>query len=162
MHEAIVSPLEAWGSFYVIAGSSAGALTGLQFIVLTLVGQSQLTRGRGESISAFGTPNVVHFCAALLVASILTVPWNALRPAGFAVASCGALGVVYSTIVLRRARTSPFSRTGYGTPSCRRSRIRHCWWPARFSGGIPRTHCSSSAPPCCCSCSSGSTTRGTR
>ena len=103
MTEAIAFPLEAWGSFYVIVGSSAGALTGLQFVVITLVVQTGRVRGRGESISAFGTPNVVHFCAALLVAAILTTPWSALRPAGLAVAGCGVLGVLYSVVVLRRA-----------------------------------------------------------
>jgi hypothetical protein len=97
------SPLEAWASFYVIVGSSAGALTGLQFVVMTLIAQSERVRSRGESISAFGTPNVVHFCAALLVASILSVPWDSLRPAGLAVAGCGVLGSLYSVVVMRRA-----------------------------------------------------------
>jgi len=103
MHEAMAFPLEAWANFYVILGSSAGALTGLQFVVITLVVQTGRVRGRGESISAFGTPNVVHFCSALLVASILTAPWSVLRPAGLAVAACGVLGVFYSVVVLRRA-----------------------------------------------------------
>jgi hypothetical protein len=102
MHEAVASPLEAWASFYVIVGSSAGALTGLQFVVMTLIAQTG-RRGRGETLSAFGTPNVVHFCAALLVASILSVPWGGLRSAGLAVAACGACGSVYAIIVLRRA-----------------------------------------------------------
>jgi hypothetical protein len=98
----VASPLEAWANFYIIVGSSAGALTGLQFVVMTLISE----RGRpnrGETISAFGTPNVVHFCAALLVSSILCIPWSVLRPAGMAVAVCGGLGVVYSAIVLKRA-----------------------------------------------------------
>ena len=103
MHEA-VSPLAGWESFYVIVGSSAGALTGLQFVVMTLIAENMPSRGsRGETISAFGTPNVVHFCASLLVASILSVPWSALHPAGLAVTGCGVLGVVYATIVTRRA-----------------------------------------------------------
>jgi hypothetical protein len=103
MHETIASPLEAWGSFYVIVGSSAGALTGLQFVVMTLIAQTDFSRGRGESISAFGTPNVVHFCAVLLVASILSVPWSGLGYAGIAVAVCGLLGTFYSVAVIRRA-----------------------------------------------------------
>ena len=103
MHETIASQLEAWGSFYVIVGSSAGALTGLQFVVMTLIAQTDLARSRGESISAFGTPNVVHFCAVLLVASILSVPWSTLQPAGLAVAACGVLGTFYSVVVIRRA-----------------------------------------------------------
>jgi len=103
MQSTIVPPLEAWQSFYVIVGSSAGALTGLQFVVLTLIGESAATRGRKETISAFGSPNVVHFCAGLLVSAILSAPWSALRYPGVAVAACGALGVVYSAIVLNRA-----------------------------------------------------------
>ena len=103
MNEAVASPLKAWESFYVIVGSSAGALTGLQFVVLTLIAETGAIRGRKESISAFGTPNVVHFCAALLVASILSAPWTDLVRAGVAVAGCGVFGVVYSVIVLRRA-----------------------------------------------------------
>jgi hypothetical protein len=98
----VASPLEAWANFYIIVGSSAGALTGLQFVVMTLTADRMPARSP-ESISAFGTPNVVHFCAALLVASILCIPWSVLRPAGLAVAVCGGLGVVYSAIVLRRA-----------------------------------------------------------
>lgn len=103
MHEG-VPLLEAWESFYVIVGSSAGALTGLQFVVMTLIAQASPGGARGESISAFGTPNVVHFCAALLVAAILTVPWSALWPAGLAVAACGAVGTLYSMVVIRRTR----------------------------------------------------------
>lgn len=102
MHEAMALPFESWASFYVIVGSSAGALTGLQFVVMTLIAETG--RGRGESISAFGTPNVVHFCAALLVSSLLSVPWNALHPAGIAVALCGVAGVGYTMIVMGRAR----------------------------------------------------------
>jgi len=102
MHGAVASPLEAWASFYVIVGSSAGALTGLQFVVMTLIAQTG-RRGRGETLAAFGTPNVVHFCAALLVASILSVPWGDLGHAGVAVAACGACGTAYAIIVLRRA-----------------------------------------------------------
>ena len=33
------SPLSKWESFYVIVGSSAGALTGLQFVVMALVAE---------------------------------------------------------------------------------------------------------------------------
>ena len=95
--------LEAWASFYVIVGSSAGALTGLQFVVMTLISESGSSPGRGEAISAFGTPNVVHFCASLLVACVLSIPWSLSRPAGIAVAVCGLLGVGYCAVVARRA-----------------------------------------------------------
>src|SRR5690349_4102265 len=103
MDQGVASPLTAWENFYVIVGSAAGALTGLQFVVLTLIGEAGASRGRKESIAAFGSPNVVHFCAGLLVASILSAPWSGMRYAGIAVAGCGAAGVAYCVIVLRRA-----------------------------------------------------------
>jgi len=103
MNEAVAAPLRVWESFYIIVGSTAGALTGLQFVVMTLIAEAGAARGRKESIAAFGTPNVVHFCSALLVAAILSAPWTGLRQAGVAVTACGALGVIYSLIVTRRA-----------------------------------------------------------
>jgi hypothetical protein len=36
-----MSELIAWDSFYVIVGSAAGALIGLQFVLVTLIAQRQ-------------------------------------------------------------------------------------------------------------------------
>jgi hypothetical protein len=102
MHDLVLSPLKAWETFYVIVGSAGGALTGLQFVVLTLIGESRIASSSEETLSAFGTPNVVHFCAALLISCVLSAPWTSLGRAGFAVAIWGALGVLYTVKVLRR------------------------------------------------------------
>src|SRR6266498_2323411 len=52
---AAVSPFAAWESFYVIVGSSAAALTGLQFVVVVLGAEvNALTDVSGTR--AFGTP----------------------------------------------------------------------------------------------------------
>jgi len=101
-------PLNEWSNFYVIIGSSAGALTGLQFVVIALVAQAQATGSMGE-IRAFGTPTVVHFCAALLISAILSAPWHTLPHVGWALVLCGAAGVVYALSVIRHASRS----TGY-------------------------------------------------
>ena len=98
-----VAALAEWRTFFGIVGSSAGALTGLQFVVLTLIADAGPIRANGESLAAFGSPNVMHFCAALLVAAMFSAPWHALPPAGVAVAIVGALGLLYSLAVLRRA-----------------------------------------------------------
>jgi hypothetical protein len=95
--------LREWESFYVIVGSSAGALAGLQFVVLTLIMEGGVIRGSGETLAAFGSPNVVHFCAALLIAAICSAPWHTLGPPGVVIGLCGACGFVYSALVLRRA-----------------------------------------------------------
>lgn len=86
----------AWESFYVIVGSTAGALIGLQFVVLTLISEAGRVRGTGETVSAFASPNVVHFCAALLVSAILSAPWHDLAAAGTAMLAAGVSGVFYS------------------------------------------------------------------
>ena len=91
----------AWETFYVIVGSSAGALTGLMFVVIALVADF---RGSERQIDAFGTPTVVHFSATLLLSVILTAPWPALSAARLALATFGAAGAVYMLVVLRRAR----------------------------------------------------------
>jgi hypothetical protein len=103
MDETAAFSTRAWESYYVIVGSSAGALTGLQFVVLTMIAEARKARGGGgESIAAFGSPNVVHFCAALLVSAICSAPWSGLGPPGIAIAACGVCGVFYSGVVLRR------------------------------------------------------------
>jgi hypothetical protein len=103
MQEAAVSFLTTWENFYVIIGSSAAALTGLMFVVVTLIAGVREPRA-SEAVGAFGTPTVVHFGAALLVAAILSAPWPALWPAGLLLGLCGLGGVTYVVIVLRRAR----------------------------------------------------------
>ena len=97
------SPLAAWESFYVIVGSSGAALTGLQFVVIALIAESR-RRSTHREIQAFGTPTIVHFCAVLLVAAILSAPWPTLTSVAMALGACGLAGLIYSLIVLQRTR----------------------------------------------------------
>ena len=43
-----MTELAEWESFYIIVGPSAGALIGLQFVVLTLIGERPMMRVDGE------------------------------------------------------------------------------------------------------------------
>jgi hypothetical protein len=95
------SALSQWESFYVIVGSSAGGLTGLWFVVITLVADSTLPR-TAESTNAFGTPNVAHFAAVLVLSAILSAPWQRLKDPAHVVGLIGVIGVVYMVIVSRR------------------------------------------------------------
>lgn len=95
--------LTPWEAFYVIVGSSAGALTGLMFVVITLVRESLPQRTLG-AINAFGTPNVIHFVAVLLVAAILSAPWTRLKDPAHLIGGLGVAGVIYVLVVWRRIR----------------------------------------------------------
>ena len=102
MEPTALSPFAAWESFYVIIGSSAAALTGLQFVVVVLGAEARSIRG--PELSAFGTPTIVHFCVVLLISAILSVPWHAISSAGLVLGACGMAGIVYMLVVVRRAR----------------------------------------------------------
>ena len=86
--------LSAWSSFYVIIGSSAAALTGLMFVVITLISEER--RGASEAgISTFSTPTVFHFCCALFTAALMAAPFRSLVPIEIIVGLAGAGGLFY-------------------------------------------------------------------
>jgi len=104
-----VSPLLGqWTNFYVIMGSSAGALTGLQFVVIALISEADMSRSMLE-IRAFGTPTMVQFCFVLLMSGILTAPWHGMWAVSLCLSACGVAGVVYAIRVIRHAKR----QTGY-------------------------------------------------
>jgi len=100
--------LRRWTDFYVVVGSSAGALTGLQFVVIAIIAQTQAARGLLE-IRAFGTPTIVHFCLALFLSAAVCAPWHALAGAAVCLALCGGAGAIYVCRVIQHARR----QTGY-------------------------------------------------
>jgi hypothetical protein len=102
MQEATQSALSSWESYYVIVGSSGAALTGLQFVVITLAAELRRRRDNG-SIDAYATPTVVHFCVALFIAAVLSAPWTSLSGAALALGCGGAFGIGYVLIATRRA-----------------------------------------------------------
>jgi hypothetical protein len=95
--------LDLWENFYVIIGSSAGALTGLQFVVMALIPDSQTQAGEHE-INTFATPTIVHFCVVLFISAIISSPWPRMAPVATLTWVSGALGIAYTMIVIRRAR----------------------------------------------------------
>jgi hypothetical protein len=98
-------PLAAWTNFYVIAGTAAGALIGLTFVSITLVaGRRTHSQASGMGIATFTTPSVVHFCLVLLMAAMLSVPWDSLSTPGVLLILIGLGGLTYSVIITRRLR----------------------------------------------------------
>ena len=97
--------LAGWENFYVIVGSSAGALIGLQFVVITLIAEIPIVRDVELAGSAFSTPTVVHFGTALLLSAIVSAPWHGIAAPAIMWGLVGLIGVVYSIIVAQRMRT---------------------------------------------------------
>ena len=97
-----MAALSGWGNFYIIVGSSAGALIGLQFVVITLI--DRVSRPAAEAGAAFATPSVVHFGAVLLLSTIVSIPWNGITAAAVLWCVEGICGFVYATVVARRMR----------------------------------------------------------
>ena len=107
-----MSDLAAWNSFYVIVGSSAGALTGLQFVVMTLIAQKSPPRS-AEAGPAFATPTIVHFGAALLLSAMLSAPWQDATAVAAVLGLMGLTGIVYILIVARRMRVQTAYKTNF-------------------------------------------------
>lgn len=94
---------EEWDSFYVIVGAAAGALIGLQFVVMTLLADKP-SLATPEAGAAFASPNVVHFSAALLLSALMRVPWHSIEPAAMLWGFVGFAGTIYLFVVARRLR----------------------------------------------------------
>jgi hypothetical protein len=95
--------LAQWDSFYVIVGSAAGALIGLQFVVMTLIADAPVLPA-AEAGAAFGTPTIVHFSAVLLLSALLQAPWPTIAPVAVLCGAIGIGGIAYTVFVIRHVR----------------------------------------------------------
>jgi hypothetical protein len=85
--------LGAWSNFFVMTGSSAAALTGLMFVVTSLI--RERPRASRELVGMFSTPTVMHFACVLLASAVLLAPWHVLWHATVAVGIIGLFGLGY-------------------------------------------------------------------
>jgi hypothetical protein len=99
-----MSELAEWSSFYVIVGSSAGALIGLQFVVIALIAETPNARPDAQAGAAFSTPSVVHFAVVLLLSAIISAPWHTIGAVGVSWGFVGISGIVYAVVIARRMR----------------------------------------------------------
>ena len=99
-----MTPFGGWQNFYVIVGSSAGALIGLQFVVMTLVANMPITRVDAHAGNTFTTPSVVHFGVVLLLSAVVSAPWHEIGTVSVVWGLVGLSGIVYAVIVSRRTR----------------------------------------------------------
>jgi amino acid transporter len=100
--------LSNWQSFYMLAGTAAATLTGLMFVVTTLIaGIDSHTSTLNAGVSAFNSPIVVHFAAVLLLAGMLSAPWQSLPALSLVIGLVGLGLVGYSLVILRRMLRIP-------------------------------------------------------
>jgi hypothetical protein len=99
-----MTALAEWNNFYVIVGSSAGALIGLQFIVMTLLAGRSVNRGDARAGDAFSTPSVVHFGVVLLLSALISAPWYGIGAVAIVWGLVGLGGIAYAVVVARRMR----------------------------------------------------------
>jgi len=99
-----MTALAGWENFYVIVGSSAGTLIGLQFVVITLIADMPIAQGQAQAGDAFATPTIVHFGTVLLLSAVLSAPWHGIATAAVLWGILGLSGIVYEIIVARRMR----------------------------------------------------------
>ena len=100
--------LSNWQNFYMIIGTAAATLTGLMFVATTLiVGIDTHVETLNAGVSAYNTPTVVHFCAVLLLAGILSAPWQAFLSVSLVLGLLGLGLALYTIIIMRRMRRIP-------------------------------------------------------
>ena len=100
--------LSNWQNFYMLLGTAAATLTGLMFVATTLIaGIDAHLPTLNAAVSAFNTPTVVHFGTVLLLAGVLSAPWQTFSSLSLLLAILGLGLVFYSVIVLRRMRRVP-------------------------------------------------------
>ena len=107
-----MTSFEEWDSFYLIVGGAAGALIGLQFVVMTLLADNPRHASR-EAGAAFSTPTVVHFATALLLSAIMRMPWHHAAPAAALWGAVSLVAFAYALGVIRRVRKQTVYRPDF-------------------------------------------------
>ena len=92
--------LAGWDNYYVILGSSAGGLTGLTFVVITLI--RDMRRVTATGLNAYVTPTIVHFGGVLALSAFFSMPHQHPSTLSLGLAIGGLSGLIYSALLIRR------------------------------------------------------------
>jgi hypothetical protein len=98
-----VVQLSSWSNFFVIIGSAAGALIGLQFVVIALVSSIRTPSAAGGA-RAYATPTIVFFSTVLLTAGSLSMPHQTRSRVGVELLVIGVAGATYVSQLRRHIR----------------------------------------------------------
>jgi len=86
--------IEGWHEFYLLVGTSAAALTGLMFVVISISPETIAERPKA-GVRAFVTPTMVFFTTALAVSAFMLVPHIAPPALAVLLALAGIAGLAY-------------------------------------------------------------------
>lgn len=104
--------LANWQSFYVLMGSSAAALTGLTFVVITISAERGDVTGsaaaRLAGLRVYITPTAVHFAAALWLSALMSIPGQTVGSLEVLLTAGGLAGLIYCVPLLARMRAGSF------------------------------------------------------
>ena len=104
--------LTDWQSFYVLVGSSAAALTGLTFVVVTISAERGDATGSASArltgLRVYITPTAVHFGAALWLSGLMCIPGQTALALEVLLTATGVAGLVYCATLLRQMLASSF------------------------------------------------------
>lgn len=92
---------EAWETFYLMVGSSAGALIGLLFVVITLTGEIEPDK-MTLAQRTFMSPTVFHFVAVLVISCAAVVTILPAPAMALVIAVPAVIGTVNSLAALFR------------------------------------------------------------
>jgi hypothetical protein len=100
MPDSATSGLETWGNFYLVTSAAAATLVGLLFVVLTLAAD-RMPLSETKRIRLYMTPSVFQLALVLVLAAVLTFPTQTRLSTTISCAVVGAVGLLYSFLVLR-------------------------------------------------------------
>ena len=112
-----------WETFFLLTGSSAGALIGVMFIVTTLTGNITADQAR-HGTKTYLNPVVFHLGAILTASALALVPDGLITVMALVMFGIAVLGFVYSLVTLRRT----FEKTAAYEPTV---------WDQLFFGILP-------------------------
>jgi len=101
---------EAWETFYLMVGSSAGALIGLLFVVITLTGEidpAKMTLAQ----RTFMSPTVFHFVTVLIISCAAVVTILPAPAMALAIAIPAVIGTLNSLAALLRLSSGRLAAT---------------------------------------------------
>jgi hypothetical protein len=98
-------PITGWDNFYVMIGSSAGALLGLTFVVIALAADAK--RANRRALRTFISPTIGHFCTVLALAGFMLVPSQTRVTLSVGFGLIGTVGLIYSLVTGIHMRRMP-------------------------------------------------------